>query len=1152
MRLFEAIENQPIFRKLAAAVASGGYPAGVFGSTPFVASLLAAVYARRQQTVVIALFANDGEASRAAEDLSRLGFDAEAFISRDIVLIDVESVSHEAEQARLLTLGRLLRGGCEVVCASADAGMQPVIPRRQLSEKAFSVKLGETLPIGTLTARLLAAGFVRVSEVEASGQFAVRGGIVDIFPCTSDTPVRLDYFGDTVEEMFRIDAATQRRSVSIAEVFLSPARETLIPPALADTIRKAAAGAPEKLKSIYLRDAELLQSGGEPPAGDRYMPFLWEKCETLFDFLPDAPVFVCSAAEVQERAKNGLLCGEQELSVLVEGGLLSRGHYRFFLPKPLPAERVSAYFEAFTRDVGARLSTVLSLRGCTELRWGGDSRQLREDARGYQEENYQVAVLAGTRRAARNMCDDLLREGLTAAVTTDVIVQPDCISVTHLSLNRGFLIPAFGICVISTTRHEQLSASSRSYRKSGRGIGSLSDISKGDYVVHASHGIGVYAGIKTIDFHGVVKDYITINYKGGDVLYVPVTQLDQVSQYVAPSEQKEPPIARLNSGEWQKTRQSVYRSARDMAKELIQLYARREKEQGVRFPEDDDWQRDFELRFAYSETDDQMRSIGEVKQDMERSRPMDRLLCGDVGVGKTEVAMRAAFKCVDGGYQCALLVPTTILAWQHYQSFLERFDGFPVRIAMLSRFSTPLQVKEAVKGIRDGSVDIAIGTHRLLQKDIQFKKLGLLIVDEEQRFGVAHKEKLKQAAAGVDVLTLSATPIPRTLSMALSGIRDMSVIEQAPQGRQPVQTYVVEYDDSLIGDAIRRELARGGQVYYLHNHVEDIESCAERLRRLAPDAHIEIAHGKMDEASLSRVWARLLGGECDILVCTTIIETGVDVPNCNTLIVENADAMGLSQLYQLRGRVGRSSRRAYAYFTFRRDKVLTEVATKRLSAIRDFTDFGSGYKIAMRDLQIRGAGNFLNASQSGHMHAVGYDMYIKILEDAINDEKGVARPAVPECLVDITVDAHLPESYISDPAVRIEMYKRVAAVNSEESAADAADEFRDRFGTLPDSVDDLIAVALIRTAAERLGFYEVKSRGDSVCLYCERLDADLIRRYTRTGLRPIRVEPKGRCCIIADLNGERATVVLRRLLAALEQLKSEAAAPPAQPPLKQR
>ena len=523
---------------------------------------------------------------------------------------------------------------------------------------------------------------------------------------------------------------------------------------------------------------------------------------------------------------------------------------------------------------------------------------------------------------------------------------------------------------------------------------------------------------------------------------------------------------------------------------------------------------------------------------MEKNRPMDRLLCGDVGVGKTEVAMRAAFKCVDEGYQCALLVPTTILAWQHFNTFSERFEEFPVNISMLSRFSTPKQIREGIKGINDGTVDIAIGTHKLLQKDIRFKRLGLLIVDEEQRFGVAHKEKLKQSFPGVDVLTLSATPIPRTLNMAMSGIRDMSVIEQPPFGRQPVQTYVMEYDESVIADAIRRELARAGQVYYLHNRVESIEQCAEKLRRIAPDARIEVAHGRMDEAALSRVWGRIINNECDIVVCTTIIEMGVDVPNCNTLIVENADCMGLSQLYQLRGRVGRSSRRAYAYFTFRRDSVLGEVASKRLTAIRDFTGFGSGYRIAMRDLQIRGAGSVLNASQSGHMQAVGYDMYLKILSDAINDEKGVSAAETRDCVVDIAVDAHLPEKYISDPSARIEIYKRIAAADSEEAADDVCLEMRDRFGELPQSAKDLVAVSLIRTSASRLGFYEVKSRDDSVFLYSDSIDVGLIKEYVRRRLPQIGICLKGKAYISIAASGSPAQTV-RELLSRLELIAQQ-------------
>ena len=646
-----------------------------------------------------------------------------------------------------------------------------------------------------------------------------------------------------------------------------------------------------------------------------------------------------------------------------------------------------------------------------------------------------------------------------------------------------------GAAVLSSRRHgleEETSAETKKRKKNRNALSSLSDIKPGDYVVHQSHGIGMYAGIQRLEVQGATKDYLKVQYSGSDVLYVPVTQLDLLSRYTAPGDEEKVKLAKLGGAEWQRTRAKVKKATEEMAQELIELYARRRQATGYAFPPDGDWQRDFETRFDYDETDDQLNATAEIKQDMEKGWPMDRLLCGDVGVGKTEVALRAAFKCVMGGKQCAILAPTTLLAWQHYNTILSRMEAFPVKVEMMSRFRTAKQQKETLRGLQSGSVDIVVGTHRLLSKDVKFHDLGLVIIDEEQRFGVKHKEKLKENFIGVDMLTLSATPIPRTLNMAMSGIRDLSTIEQPPIERQPVETFVLEYNDIILAEAMKKELARGGQVYYLHNRVDNIEACAAHVSKLVPGARIGIAHGKMTEEQISSVWQQLLDNEIDILVCTTLIETGVDVRNCNTLIIENADRMGLSQLYQIRGRVGRSSRKAYAYFTFTRDKVLTEIAAKRLSAIREFTSFGSGFRIAMRDLQIRGAGSLLGHSQHGHMEAVGYDLYVKMLGQAIAAARGEApAPDKSDCLVDITVDAFLPEEYIPDAAGRIEAYKRIAAIETTSDAEDVLDELIDRYGSPPKSVQGLVDVSLVRVTAARVGIAEIVQRGDQLILYSD-------------------------------------------------------------------
>ncbi|MDO5601852.1 MAG: transcription-repair coupling factor, partial [Oscillospiraceae bacterium] len=682
------------------------------------------------------------------------------------------------------------------------------------------------------------------------------------------------------------------------------------------------------------------------------------------------------------------------------------------------------------------------------------------------------------------------------------------------------------------TGRQGAAAGVKKARKKGKGLTSLEDLKPGDYVVHQTHGIGQYLGIERLDLQGVVKDYLKLAYEKGDTLYVPVTQLDIVSRYTAPGDSEKVKLARLGSAEWGRTRSRVKKAAAEMAEELIALYARRNEAKGFAFPPDDDWQRNFETRFEYDETEDQLTSAEEIKRDMEKPHPMDRLLCGDVGVGKTEVALRAAFKCMMGGKQCAILVPTTILAWQHYNTILRRMESFPVRVELLSRFRSPKQQKETLRNLADGTADIVVGTHRLLQNDIHFKDLGLVIIDEEQRFGVKHKEKLKENFLGVDVLTLSATPIPRTLNMAMSGIRDMSSIEQPPVERQPIETYVMEYDPQVVKGALLKELGRAGQVYYLHNRIDSIEACAQRVAAMAPAARVAVAHGRMTEEQLSRVWRQVLDGEVDILVCTTIIETGVDVRNCNTLIIEDADRMGLAQLYQIRGRVGRSGRKAYAYFTFQPDKVLTDVAAKRLSAIREFTSFGSGLRIAMRDLQIRGVGSLLGQSQHGHMQAVGYDLYMKILGQAVAEAKGEAAPPdKAECLIDVRADAYLPEKYISSTEGRIEAYKRIAAIESQADAEDVLAELCDRYGEPSASARGLVDISLARVQAAGLGIYEIVQRQDALIFYSDRLKLDEIKPMLRSLDRRIMVNASAKPYLSARiLPGEKPLSAMSLIL----------------------
>ena len=864
--------------------------------------------------------------------------------------------------------------------------------------------------------------------------------------------------------------------------------------ALADKIdslaKKIRSRKSDIVRARLAEDSELLREGAEVQCIDKYIPLIYDKIPLIFDYFNGITVF-CEYVNAAEHAKGVTAQYNEDCKILLEEGELCKGlegHYcelSDVLSETSKGQQIflSNFIQGLDR-VGYK--KIISFEALHNAPWGGEMRQLDEDLKSLCERGYRTMLIAGSEKTLPIIRQDLMDDGIKCDIAKeDSQCLPGRVLLMTGSLSGGYEYPENKTAVITQSKAASSKKKKKKHKK-GEEIRSLSDITAGDLVVHSMHGIGRFVGIRKLELEGVTKDYITIQYAGKDVLYVPVTQLDMVSRYIGPRDDTGVKLNKLSSSEWQKTRNNVKRAVKDMAHELTALYAKREKSKGFAFLPDDEMQRDFESRFPYTETDDQLQSINEIKEDMERIRPMDRLLCGDVGFGKTEVAFRAAMKCVASGKQCAILAPTTVLAMQHFQTALRRFEHFPVTIELLSRFRTPKQQQEILKKLKKGLIDIIIGTHRLVQKDVEFKSLGLAIIDEEQRFGVAHKEKFKEHFTGVDMLTLSATPIPRTLNMAMSGIRDMSVIDEPPQDRHPVQTYVVEYNPGMLIQAINKELKRGGQVYYIHNRVETISSCAAKLQEWVPDARIAYAHGQMTEEAMSEIWRQLVEHEIDILVCTTIIETGVDVPNVNTLIIEDSDYFGLSQLYQLRGRVGRSNRRAFAYFTFRREKILTEVASKRLNAMREFTQFGSGFRIAMRDLEIRGDGSILGGRQHGHMESVGYDMYIRLLTEAIAEEKGEPVKKAADCAVDIQIDAHIPENYIESLAQRLDIYKKIAAVQNEEDKMEMIDELIDRYGDPPKSVEGLINASLLRNTAASLGITEIQQRKENMIFYIER------------------------------------------------------------------
>ncbi|QNK39711.1 transcription-repair coupling factor [Caproicibacter fermentans] len=1100
--LTTAVRGLKEFTDLESAVGSRMLPAAVTGvSGVHKANIIYSLCAdRRRRAFVVA--GDEAEAQRLCSDLTAMGLRPLFYPARDFSFHDAEGSSHEYEHQRLQVLERLISGTCDAVVCCIDAALQLTIPPAELRRRTVTLETGKSVPMERVLGVLSACGYERAAQIEGAGQFAARGGILDFYPPGGEAPVRAEFFGEEVDSLSLFDPVSQRRTESIPSATIEPAAEALIehPQILAEQLRRLASElrgkAAPAARAVLNEQADKLNNGVHLGCADKYLPLLYGEKATLFSYLSqDMLLFVSEPVKLRERMRSVLWQWGEDLRELLSDGTLCRGldSYSGDWACALAAfERFGAvYLDAFVHGgYETPVRTLIGMNARQLSSWGGSIQLLTEDLQNMLFNRWACAVLCGSERAARNVAADLQAKGINAAfVESPKKIERGEVVVTLGALSGGIEYPGAFFGLITHGRAVLPHVKKQKKKKSGEAIYSISDLTPGDYIVHASHGIGVFEGIHKIDMNGVVKDYIKVRYAKNDLLYVPVTQLDMVSKYIGPREDATIRLSRLGGSDWQKAKAKVRRAVKDIADDLIRLYAQRMQAKGHAFAPDSEWQRDFEAHFEFEETEDQLRCIEEIKSDMEKSAPMDRLLCGDVGFGKTEVALRAAFKCITDSMQCAMLVPTTILAWQHYQTITRRMEGFPIRVELLSRFRSAKEQAEIIKKLARGEIDMVVGTHRLISKDVEFRNLGLIIVDEEQRFGVAQKERLKTRYKDVDVLTLSATPIPRTLNMALSGIRDMSVIEEAPHDRHPVQTYVLEHDDGILFEAIRRELRRGGQVYYLHNDVGSIQQVATRIQQAIPEAKVGYGHGKMNEQELSEVWRRLIEQEIDVLVCTTIIETGVDVPNVNTLIIDNADHMGLSQLHQIRGRVGRSSRRAFAYLTFKRDKALSEIAQKRLSAIRQFTEFGSGFKIAMRDLEIRGAGNILGGEQHGHMEAVGYDMYLHLLGEAVDRAKGKpVQEYGEECLVDMQVTAHIPESYIADLNQRLDIYRRIADIRTREDALDVTDELIDRFGEPPASVNGLIDIALLRNVASRLGIREVRQQESSIFLYSDRID----------------------------------------------------------------
>ena len=1050
---------------------------------------------------MLVLTHNDIEAKKLYDDIAAFTDKCLYFPVKEMVLnIDVTSGDIKAE--RLKTIMRVLSGEDLIVVTSIDALLYRLPPKEIMMQSPIALKSGDVRDILEIASSLIDMGYERVDMLEGRGQFAQRGGILDVFSPDSEYPVRIEFFGDEIDTIRSFDLDSQRSRDRLEEEVLYPAREVIIHKKDVDRIIEAInrdfepryksyykknKESAEKLKQRVAQNIEKLRCFRHFDGIDSYIPYIYGNSTSLANYFKKPIIVLDESARVSQRIKTAEEEFQETYKSLLEKGevLPLQGEYMIstsYIMDIINSNAAIAMNMLPRMVEDFRPLSLVNFNAIAMNSLSGNSELLLEEIKHRIKRKYSILIMAGTQARAHRLAE-ALKEGIPEVRYKDIIdsMPPGSVTVTFGSISRGMEFPEIKLSIISDKEvYKEKKDKPRPSVKKGSKIQSFTDIKPGDYVVHVNHGIGMFKGIKELVIEGIKKDYLMLQYQGGDSLYVPVEQLDMVQKYIGGGEAP-PKLYKLGGTEWVKAKKKVKDSLREMAQDLVALYAERSTLKGHAFSKDTAWQKQFEDEFPYEETPDQISSIQEIKKDMESPEPMDRLLCGDVGYGKTEVAMRAAFKSVMDGKQVAILVPTTILAEQHYNNFKQRFSEFAIKVDMISRFRKLQDQKKTILDVAAGNVDIIIGTHRLLQKDIKYKDLGLLIIDEEQRFGVTHKERIKELKKNIDVLTLTATPIPRTLHMSLTGVRDMSLIETPPEERYPVQTYVMEYNEGMIRDSITREMSRGGQVFFVYNRVETILEMQTALSKLVPEARIVVAHGQMDERKLEATILDFISGDGDVLLCTTIIETGIDIPNVNTLIVYDADRMGLSQLYQLRGRVGRSSRLAYAYFTYRKDKILSETAEKRLKAIKDFTEFGSGFKIAMRDLEIRGAGNLLGTQQHGHMAAVGYDMYCRLLDEAVKEIKGDAKEQqYVETSIDLQVNAYIPESYIENEAMKIELYKRIASISSIDEKMDIEEEATDRFGDMPKPLENLINISYIKALANKMYVSAIKQSGKDV------------------------------------------------------------------------
>lgn len=1108
--LEQIFENDAVYGQIKTGLESHQGPVLVSGCTDGAKAHLVSTFKgkKKRGNYKIIVTADENKAKEWVENYQFFGGDAIYFPAKDPLFYSADVHGNAIAKERLRGIESIIKGQGGVFILSIDALMDRVVPLSEIKKNRVTISLETELSEQKITKEFTAMGYERTPFVEAAGEFAVRGGIIDIYPFTSDCPYRIELWGEEVDSIRSFDAQSQRSIEEIKSLTVYPATEIVLSEEritaglkkiqaeyedLAAKFHSAFETDKEvRLKKEYKRLKEELSELSMLIGVEGYLPYFYDKLVSFLDYFPkDTAVYVDEPQHVEERGKGFYLEFTESMKSRLEAGYL--------LPSQM--ETVSCFEEALSRLMKQQtvfLSTLASevkyapgtetffMEAKSVQSYNNSFEQLVKDLKRYQKKDYRILVVSPSITRAKRLAEDMRENGLT--VTYDKKpseeMAPGQIVITPGKLKSGIEYPETKRVLISESDifsgRKEKRRKKAAFKGKGEKIKNFADISIGDYVVHEKHGVGIYRGIEKITVNNVEKDYISIEYKGGDNLFILASALDQIAKY-ASANAKKPRLNKLGGNEWKKTTKRVKGQVRETAKELVELYAVRQAKEGYVCDKDTVWQKEFEEMFPYEETQDQLNAIEDVKRDMESTKIMDRLICGDVGYGKTEVAIRAAFKAVTNGKQVAYLVPTTILAQQHYNTFCERFKNYPMTVRVMSRFCSPKEQKETMEGLKKGIVDVVIGTHRLLSKDMRYKDLGLLIIDEEQRFGVGHKEKIKTLKKDVDVLSLSATPIPRTLHMSLIGIRDMSILEEPPHDRRAIQTYVMEYNEELVKEAVHREMTRGGQVYYVYNRVNNIAEITSELKKLLPDAKVAFAHGQMRERELENIMMQFMEKEIDVLVSTTIIETGLDIPNVNTMIIHDANQLGLSQLYQLRGRVGRSNRNAFAFLMYKRDTLLKETAEKRLQAIREFTDLGSGYKIAMRDLEIRGAGNLLGQEQSGHMEAVGYDLYCKMLNDAVLRLKGeLSEDSDFDTTLDLNIDAFLPSAYIRNEVEKLELYKRISAIETRDEMEDMQDELLDRFGDLPAAVVNLLHIALLKSMAHHACMTDVKQKGEKV------------------------------------------------------------------------